>query len=79
MVPVTLLNSVVRDSPVQVRPVVVVQAVSIESLPQQVRTFWGEVGQVRVLLRGGDVPPVEEIFYGYPPRGPSYYFLLLSS
>ena len=41
--PTTLPDSVVRDSPIQVQPIVVMRVVSIDSLQQQVRTFRCEV------------------------------------
>ena len=39
----TLPDSVVRDSPIQVHTVVVLQEVSTDSLQQQVRMSWDEV------------------------------------
>ena len=55
--PTSLPCRVVHDSPVQVRPVVVMQEVSIYSLQQQVRTFRGESREVFVFLWGGWRPP----------------------
>ena len=52
-----LTCSVVCYSPVQVRPIIVVREVSIDSLQQQVRTFWGESQEVCVFLWGGGIPP----------------------
>ena len=49
--------SVVRYSPVQVRLVIVMHEVSIESLQQQVRTFRDESWEVCVFLWGGGIPP----------------------
>ena len=51
------LADIVRDSPVQVRPVVVMQEDSIDSLQQQVRTFWVEYREFLVFLWIGGVPP----------------------
>ena len=56
LAPTTLPRSVVRDSPVQVRPVVVMREVSIDSLQQQVRTFRGE-SRSRSIAWGGTPPP----------------------
>ena len=59
-----LPNSIVWDSPIQVRPVVIMQEVSIDSLKQQVHTFRGEVWQVLIFLQGGGAPPPHvENFY----------------
>ena len=59
----TLADSVVRDSPVQVRPIVVMMGFSIDSLQQQVRTFRCEFREVRVLLWGGEFPPHADHLY----------------
>ena len=69
--------SVVCDSPVQVRPVIVMQEVSIDSLQQQVRTFWGESWEVRVFFwRGGILPHASDLDRG--PRGVSLSLYLSS-
>ena len=64
-----LACSVVCDSPVQVRPVVVMREVSIDSLQQQVRMFWGEYQEFRVFLWGGHVFPHVNDLYRCPPWG----------
>ena len=51
-----LSDSVVRNSPIQVQPIVVVWKVSIDFLKQQVCAFRGNVREVRIILREGHVP-----------------------
>ena len=73
--PATLPCSVVCYYPVQLRPVVVMQEASIDSLQQQVRTFWGEFFEFRIFLWGGGIPPhVSDLNWG--PVG-SFRLLLL--
>ena len=48
---------VVRDSPVQVLPIVVAWKVSVDFLKQQVCTVRGKVREVYIFLRGWHVPP----------------------
>ena len=65
----TLTYSIVRDSPVEVRPVVVMWEVSIDSLQQQVRKIWVDSWEVRIFLWGGHVPPHAIVLYRFPPWG----------
>ena len=51
--------------------------VSIDSLQQQVRTFWVESWEVHVFLWGGCVPPVQVTLTAPPPWGLSVHFSLL--
>ena len=46
-----------------------VREVSIDSLQQQVRTFWGEFREVCVFLWGGGVPPHASDLDRGPPWG----------
>ena len=58
---------VVRDSPVQVRPIVVRQVLFTDSLQQQVCTVGCEVRYVHVFLRGGARPPPTDNLCMCPP------------
>ena len=70
----TLPDSVVHNSPIQVRPVVVLQESSIDSLQQQVCTFWSKVQEVRVFLqREARLPPPADHLYRSPPWGLSVH------
>ena len=60
LAPRMLPYSVVHDYPVQVRPVVIMQEVSIDFLQQQVPVFWAEYREVRVFLWGGARSPPHE-------------------
>ena len=77
MAPTKFPDGFVRDSPVQVRPIVVVEEVSIESLQQQVRMFWGKVREVYAFLRGGHVPSHADHLYRCSPWGISVPFPFL--
>ena len=41
MVPMTMTNSIIQDTPIQVKHVVVILEVFVDSLQQQVRTLRG--------------------------------------
>ena len=75
--PTTLPCSVVCYPPVQVRPIAVMREVSIDSLQQQVRTFWGEYLEVRVFLWGGGIPPHASDLNWGPPWGLTVLLLLI--
>ena len=64
----TLPYSVVCDSPIQVRPVIVMQKLSIDSLQKQVHMSQGKVWEVFVSLWGGarPPPPMRTIYTGAP-------------
>ena len=59
----TLPDSVVCNYPIQVRPIVMIQEVFIDSLQQQVRMLWGESREVRVFLLGGHARPHRSDLY----------------
>ena len=63
----TLPDGVVRDSPVQVRPIVMMWKVSIDSLQQQLLAFKGKAQEVRVFLCGVHIPPHADDLYRCPP------------
>ena len=64
--PAKLPCSVVYYSPIQVRPVVVMREVSIDSLQQQLPTFWVESWEVCVFLWGSGVPSMRVTLAGVP-------------
>ena len=45
-----MLDGVVHDPPVQVQPIVLMRDVSIDSLQQHARTFWGKVLEICIFL-----------------------------
>ena len=79
--PTTLSYSILQDSPIQVRPFIVVRDVIIDSLKQKVRPVGGEISQVIPLFLGEHVFPCADRFWSsHPPQGPStplFFFLLL--
>ena len=67
-VSMTLPHSFVQDSPIQVRPIILMWKDSVDLLKQPVCTLWGKVRTIRLSHLGekGDVTPLRNVSTGTP-------------